>query len=145
MAKGEKHALRDSKGRYAKRECRLIPVSTSGTMQSVLFEEQPSAGNEVSLIEKLLGPLKHGRPVVLAVRDPKLLKKKRVKGEPLLFLTPASCFGGDSDKLVVSLQAHGCEVLDVSEKLQSIAIHRVGLNISLCRQLADALNLVFSK
>lgn len=97
------------------------------------------------MAERLLFPLLEGKPVVLAVTDGRLPNRKRINGKPLLFITPASCFGGSPRKLVVSLQTHGCEVIDVDVGLQSIAFHRLGLSIRLCRQLVDALDLVFSK
>lgn len=147
---GSRHTARDAKGRFTGKrrvikDMGLTSAAGESTMSLTLFEEQPDAGKDDSLIVRLLGPLTKGQPVVLAVRDRRMPKKKRITGEPLLFLTPAIVFGGSADKLVVSFQANGCEVIDLTQPLKSIAISRTGLSITLSAKLVEALNQVFNK
>lgn len=153
MAKngGRGPPARDSRGRFVRKceerdtGCRLLPVPAPDIMSLVSFEQRPQDGPRESLTQQLLGPLLEGLPVVLAVTDKRAPKKKRVTGKPLLFLVPASCFGGSIRKIVVSFQAQGCEIVDVDEKVKSISFVRLGLSASLSTHLATALNQVFNK
>jgi len=142
MRGGKQH--RDSRGRFARAPPRLLPAVRSATMQ-LSFKKRHEEGKDGSLIERMLRPLVEGVPVVLSVRGSRAPKRRRMRNDPLLFITPASCFGGDRQVLVMSLQGRGCEVFDMRENLKSIAIIRIGLDISLAVQLANALNLVFNK
>lgn len=99
---------------------------------------------EISVASKVLAPLRQGKPVVLEVDDPRLPKRRRIE-KPLMFLTPQSVFGAPSTLLVVSLQSHGCEVIDTSAEVKPIAFIRLGLGARLAVALARELDLVFKK
>lgn len=99
---------------------------------------------EISVASEILAPLKQGKPVALEVDDPRLPKRKRIE-KPLLFLTPQSIFGAPSKLLIVSLQSHGCEVVDTTAEVKPIAFIRLGLGARLAAVLARELDLVFKK
>lgn len=76
--------------------------------------------------------------VVLNVNDPRLPKKKRIAGAPRLFLIP---YDG---QLLVALEGYGFEVVDPA-MLKSISISRVGINMTLSRALAQAIQSVLNQ
>lgn len=90
----------------------------------------------------MLTPLLAGRPVVLQVEDRSLPKRKRMD-RPLLFITPMAVYGQTSKSLVVSLQTHGCEIVNTQEHIKSIVFYRMGMDIRMANALAGELNLVF--
>lgn len=110
-------------------------------MLPALFHEQP--GKSDRTIVSLFEPLKNGKSVAFHVTDTRLPKKARVKDLPLLLLAPTTLFGGVPGGLVCSLQAYGCEVIDLSKRVASLHFVRLGLTSSLAIALADALNDVF--
>jgi hypothetical protein len=81
---------------------------------------------------------------MLEVDDPRLPKRKRIE-KPLLFLTPQSVWGVPSRLLVVSLQTHGCEVIDTAVEIKPLMLMRIGLSAGMAVALAKELNLVFKK
>lgn len=116
----------------------LDDVST--TMALVLFKKQPKSNQQ--LLDDFFAPLLEGKPVVLQVNDPRLVKKRRVGKAPMLMLVPTEVFGGRG-KLMVSLQAHGCEILDINTDLKLISFLRVGLNSKLSNLLAQQLKRIY--
>ncbi len=105
-----------------------------------LFKKQPQSE---TIAEKVLKPLLQGETVVLEVTDAKLLKKKRIKNS-VLFIVPFSSFGGDSNKLLVSLPGYGSEIIDVTKDLKLISFVRLGLNVALSRALIHGLQIIYS-
>ncbi len=126
--------------RKSKTSVGLTRLLAAGTIGSGLNERQP----EVSIAQRLLAPLREGKPVALVVDDPRLPKRKRIE-KPLLFLTPITGFGAPSTKLMVALQTYGCELIDTLEQVKPSAFYRMGLNMKLASLLAEELNLVFTK
>lgn len=108
------------------------------------MDSQLHSCNEISNAGLLLAPLRLGKPVVLSIDDPRLPKRKRVE-KPLLFLTPVTLYGAPSKLLLVSLQTHGCEIVDTSMEIQPLALMRVGISPRLAKALAGELDLVFKK
>lgn len=53
-------------------------------------------------------------------------------------LIPSERLGG-SGKLVLALQGHGCEIVDVAAGLKPISFFRLGLGMSLALALTKAL------
>jgi hypothetical protein len=101
--------------------------------------------SRIDIAYEMLRPLKQGKPVVLKVDDPGMLRKKRVTELPLLFLTPETVYRGISPRLVVSLEAHGCEIIDTRQPIKALHLSRVGMSYKVAQQLAMALNKVFDK
>lgn len=62
----------------------------------------------------------------------------RVNDAPVLMIFPAEMFGGKG-KLVVALQAYGCEIIDIQTGLKPISFARLGLSMSLSTVLANTL------
>lgn len=91
----------------------------------------------------LLNPLRTGKPVVLLLEDQRLPKRKRVD-KPKLFLTPMSVYGPPSSKIVVSLETHGCEVVDTKLPIRPLSFIRLGMRAELSKVLASELNLLFN-
>lgn len=125
---------------------RKSPDSIGLTRDSVLSKIQGRSNDQkdISVASHLLAPLRQGIPVILEVNDPRIPKRKRVE-KPLLFLTPRSVYGVPSRQLVVSLQTHGCEILDSATKIRPVMLMRIGLSSKLAVALANELNLVFKK
>lgn len=63
----------------------------------------------------------------------------------MLFLTPFTVYGPPSTKLSISLQTHGCEVVDTLEPITPMVFIRMGISMSLSKAIAEELNLVFTK
>ena len=110
-------------------------------MYPALFKEQPQKSDKTCV--SILEPLKHGKCVVLKVSDDRLPKKSRVVDTPVLLLAPSSVYGGAPGKLVCSLQAYGCEIVDTTKKIPMIALYRLGLAATLASALTQALNDIF--
>lgn len=92
---------------------------------------------------KLLKPLLGGKPVVLEVQDSRMPKRKRVS-KPLLFIAPIAVYGGSGDRLVVSLQTHGCEIADIYPSIDPMVFYRLGLGMRMSKALSHSLNDIFS-
>jgi len=99
--------------------------------------------SRLNIARCLLAPLKQGKPVVLSVNDIRAPKKKRAL-EPLLFLTPFTTYGQLSSKISVAYQAHGCEVVDTTEKVTPLVFIRIGMSPRLAIVFANALTAIFS-
>lgn len=91
---------------------------------------------------QLLKPLREGKPVVLQVRDGRLPKKARAP-KPLLFIAPIALYGGTGDRLVVSLQTHGCEVVDIYPAINPMAFYRLGIAMRFSKALSHSLDDIF--
>lgn len=70
-------------------------------------------------------------------------KRKRAPN-PLLFIAPVAVYGAGVDKLVISFQTFGCEVVDIYPKIDPKVFYRLGLGASLSKALCRSLNDVFS-
>jgi hypothetical protein len=89
-------------------------------------------------VDMLLAPLRKGALVILRVNDPRLPKRRRITGEPRLFLQP---FDGN---LLVALEGHGAEVVN-PYKLKSISFSRLGINATLSEALAENIKSFFTE
>jgi hypothetical protein len=98
---------------------------------------------DVNIARGLLLPLKHGRPVVLAVEDAQAFKKKRVK-TPKLFLTPLTMYGELSSRICIAFEAHGCEIVETRQRISPVVFLRIGISAQLARALATELTLIFT-
>jgi hypothetical protein len=116
----------------------LTKKAAPGILPLVSFEQRSKP--DIKLLTELFSPLQQGKSVALFVTDPRLPKKARVKNSPILLLAPLELFGGASGKLVCSLQAYGCEIIDMNVTIQAMSFSRLGLTATLAAALAEALN-----
>lgn len=116
-------------------------VLTLGQTDGTISAEQRKAPESVAF--GLLYKLAEGRPVVLRVDDQRLFKRKRAE-KPVLFLTPLSVYGPPSSMLMVSLPAHGSELIETKDDIRAISFMRLGLSASLSKAIASELNKVFT-
>lgn len=121
----------------------LTEETVGSSMAPALFYEQPYVDRET--IVPLLRPLKNGKPVVIAVIDSRMPKRKRLTGNPLLALVPSECFGGKPGWLFASLQAHGSELICIATGLKAISFYRLGMNFRLSSALAEALKRIYHR
>lgn len=106
-------------------------------MTSALTNRQPQTPSM-----QLLRPLLEGKPVVLQMQDNRMLRRKRAP-HPLLFIAPISLYGGAGRQLVISLQAHGCEIVDVYPEIGSMVFTRLGMGARLSKALSRSLNDIY--
>jgi len=93
--------------------------------------------------DELLQPLLQGRSVILAIRDPKMPKKKRIT-QPVVILAPLALLAIGSSGLVAMVPGGGCEILPMDRKVKTIELVRLSLSATMALRLASALNRVFN-
>lgn len=120
------------------RDCVVLTEERQGSSIDPRPQDEPA-----SVAHGLLNKLREGKSVVLVVDDPKLARRKRAE-KPLLFFTPLSVYGPPSRLLSVSLQAHGCEIIDTSVEIKSLVFYRMGLGGKMSKALAHELNVLFN-
>lgn len=103
-----------------------------------------SRSSRKTVEEKLLEPLLVGRSVILAIRDPKMPRKKRVP-HPFIVMVPASQAGLPEGLLLVSIPGYGSEIIDITKPVKVVMLVRLSLSLELSSVLASAMNLVFHR
>ncbi len=96
----------------------------------------------ISIPRLLLRPLKRGVPVALRIEDKRLPKRKRVE-HPLLLITPMAIYGRPSSQMAISVQTHGCEIVDTRDRIAPIVFMRMGLSAALSTAMATELTSLF--
>lgn len=100
--------------------------------------------DEERFMQRLLSPLREGKPVCLSIKDSKMRTKPRIPN-PVLFIIPTMDIFGVSvrgeDGLMFALQGGGCEVLPLAD-LNHTMLYRIGLTMHTSRTLVTAINRV---
>lgn len=116
---------------------------TGSTSRGTLPLRSRKASPQASIGQGLLAPIREGKVVVLKVDDPQAPRKKRAP-KPKLFFVPFTSMGhGPSPLLLISLEAHGSEVVDTRGPVALAVFIRLGLSFRMAEAVRRELDLVF--
>lgn len=116
---------------------------TGEASRGILSSTRRKASHRQSIGQGLLAPIRDGKVVVLTVDDPQAPRKRRAP-KPKLFFVPFTSMGhGPSPMLLISLEAHGSEVVDTREPVALAVFVRLGLSFRMAEAVKRELDLVF--